>query len=61
MSTLFSNANKYEVIARNESDNEWKFRVQHNTFIGMLSCLLGVRKYDNVYIFIRNKKHIRRS
>ena len=61
MPTLISNTKKYEVIARNESDNEWKFREQHNTFIGMLFCLLDARKYDNVSIFIRNPKHIRRS
>ena len=61
MPTSVSNTKKYEVIARNESDNEWKFRDQHNTFLGMLFCLLDARKYDNVSIFIRNKKHIRRS
>ena len=57
MPTSFSNTNKYEVIARNESDNEWEFREQHNTFLEMLFCLLDVRKYDNVSIFIRNPKN----
>ena len=57
MSTSVSNTKKYEVIARNESDNEWEFREQHSTFIGMLFCLIHARKYDNVSIFIRNHKN----
>ena len=46
---------KYEVIARNENDNEWKFREQPHTFLRMLFCLLKARKYDNVSVFIRKK------
>ena len=56
MPTSVSNTKKYEVVARNESDNEWEFREQHSTFLGMLFCLLDVMKYDNVSIFIRNSK-----
>lgn len=56
MPTSFNDNKKYEVIARNESDNEWEFREQHNTFLGMLFCLLDARKYDNVSIFIRHDK-----
>lgn len=53
MPTAFCNIQKYEVVARNESDNKWRFREQHSTFIGMLLCLLDAVKYDNVSIFIR--------
>ena len=57
MPTSFSDTKKYEVIARNESDNEWRFREQHRTFIGTLFCLLDAMKYDNVSIFIKHSKN----
>ena len=57
MPTAFCNIKKYEVVARNESDNKWRFREQHSTFVGMLFCLLDAVKYDNVSIFIRHPKN----
>ena len=53
MPTAFCSIYKYEIVARNKSDNEWRFREQHRTFIGTLFCLLDAMKYDNVSIFIR--------